>query len=172
MPRLLYWFPWILDSRELFIQARLHQEDSANIVLWCTSYNCLGSYLPWARTLSEAFLSLHTNHYLRIVASGLTRLWCLARVLRALTHKTGFRFQQENRKAQKLGSLSYGMNSCLYRTLGAPEHDVRHSKQGTSWWKLMRGERDWSTQSGHLRNWLSPTLRSREQQVLRLLKIE
>ena len=29
------------------------------------------------------------------VASGLTRLRCLARVSRALTHETGFRFQQE-----------------------------------------------------------------------------
>ena len=34
------------------------------------------------------------------------------------------------------------------------------------------GGLDWWTQARLLRNWLSPTLRSREQQALRLLKIE
>ena len=67
---------------------------------------------------------------LLVVASGLTRLQCLARVSRALTHETGFRFQQGNRTAQKLGSLSYGTNSCLYTTLEAPEHEFRRSKRG------------------------------------------
>ena len=52
------------------------------------------------------------------------------RVSRALTHETGLWFQQGNRTAQKLGSLSYGANIGLYRTLGAPDHDVRHSKWG------------------------------------------
>ena len=58
------------------------------------------------------------------VASGLTRLRCLVRVSRALSHETSFRFQQKL-SSLKLGSVGGGLAGMrLYRILEAPNHDV------------------------------------------------
>ena len=57
------------------------------------------------------------------VASGLTRLRCLARVLRVLTHETGCRFQQETEQLRTWKHSGALVQTCLYTTLEAPEHD-------------------------------------------------
>ena len=75
---------------------------------------------PWqqsAHTVKE-------TKSLLIVASGLTRLRCLVRVSRALSHETSFRFQQKL-SSLKLGSIRGGLvGTCLYRTLEVPNHDI------------------------------------------------
>ena len=75
---------------------------------------------PWqqsAHTVKE-------TKSLLLVASGLTRLRCLVRVSRALSHETSFRFQQKL-NSLKLGSVGGGLaGTCLYRILEAPNHDV------------------------------------------------
>ena len=62
---------------------------------------------PWqqsAHTVKE-------TKSLLVVASGLTRLRCLVRVSRALSHETSFRFQQ------KLSSLELGSIRAVWREL-------------------------------------------------------
>ena len=59
-----------------------------------------------------------------VVASGLTRLRCLVRVLRALLTKLAFGFNSKLNSSE-LGSIRGGLaGTCLYTTLEAPNHDV------------------------------------------------
>ena len=75
---------------------------------------------PWqqsAHTVKE-------TKSLLVVASGLTRLRCLVRVLRALLTKLAFGFNRKQNSLE-LGSMRGALaQTCLYTTLEAPNHDI------------------------------------------------
>ena len=109
---------------------------------------------------------------LLVVASGLTRLRCLVRVSRALLTKLAFGF---NRKlnSSELGSIRGGLaGTCLYTTLEAPNHDVNIPNGDVIIGSPRKENGIGGLKQGFYAIWLSPTLHSREQRVLRLLKIE
>ena len=122
---------------------------------------------PWQQSAH----AVKETKSLLVVASGLTRLRCLARVSRALLTKLAFGFNRKQNSSE-LGSMRGLWRELAFIRPWRRQNMTSTFQTGTSWWKLTWGERDWWTQSRLLRDWLSPTLRSREQRALRLLKIE